>query len=59
MVTSSGDEKDLIESYALGANSYVVKPIDIVQFIAAIKSVGQYWAVINKVPIMHQDIFKF
>jgi len=59
MVTSSGDEKDLIESYALGANSYVVKPIEIVQFIAAIKSVGQYWAVINKVPIMHQDIFKF
>jgi len=43
----------------LGANSYVLKPIDIVQFIAAIKSVGQYWAVINKVPVMAQDIFKF
>jgi len=59
MVTSSGDEKSLIESYALGANSYVVKPIDIVQFIAAIKSLGQYWAVINKVPVMTQDTFKF
>jgi len=57
MVTSSGDEKDLIECYTLGANSYVVKPIDIVQFIDAIKTVGQYWAVINKVPV--QDVFRF
>jgi len=48
MVTSSGEEKDLVESYKLGANSYVVKPVDIVQFIEAIKTLGQYWFVINQ-----------
>ena len=50
MVTSSCEEKDLVESYKLGANSYVVKPVDIVQFIDAIKVLGQYWAVINQPP---------
>ena len=50
MVTSSGEEKDLVESYKLGANSYVVKPVDIVQFIDAIKLLGQYWVVINQPP---------
>ena len=50
MVTSSCEERDLVESYRLGANSYVVKPVDIVQFIDAIKILGQYWAVINKPP---------
>jgi CheY-like chemotaxis protein len=50
MVTSSREEKDLVESYKLGANSYVVKPVDIVQFIDAIKTLGQYWAVINQPP---------
>jgi CheY-like chemotaxis protein len=50
MVTSSREEKDLIESYKLGANAYVVKPVDIVQFINAIKDLGQFWAVINQPP---------
>jgi CheY-like chemotaxis protein len=50
MVTSSREEKDLVESYKLGANSYVVKPVDVVQFISAIKALGQYWAVINQPP---------
>jgi len=50
MVTSSGEEKDLVESYKLGANSYVVKPIDVVQFLDAIKVLGQYWAIINQPP---------
>ena len=50
MVTSSLEERDLVESYKLGANSYVVKPVDIVQFIDAIKVLGQYWAVINQPP---------
>jgi CheY-like chemotaxis protein len=50
MVTSSREERDLVESYRLGANSYVVKPVDIVQFIDAIKVLGQYWAVINQPP---------
>ncbi len=52
MVTSSREEKDLIESYKLGANSYVVKPVDIEKFIDAIKAVGQYWAVINVLPVL-------
>ena len=50
MVTSSAEERDLVESYKLGANSYVVKPVDIVQFIDAISSLGQYWAIINQAP---------
>ena len=50
MLTSSAEERDLVESYKLGANSYVVKPVDIVQFIDAIKVLGQYWAVINHPP---------
>jgi CheY-like chemotaxis protein len=53
MVTSSHEERDLVESYKLGANSYVVKPVDIVQFIDAIKSLGQYWAIINQTPPEH------
>ena len=48
MLTSSCEEKDLVESYKLGANSYVVKPVDITQFINAITVVGQYWAIINQ-----------
>lgn len=50
MVTSSREEKDLVESYKLGANSYVVKPVDIIQFIDALKVLGQYWAIINEPP---------
>ena len=50
MLTSSREERDLVESYKLGANSYVVKPVDIIQFIEAIKVLGQYWAVINQLP---------
>lgn len=51
MVTSSAEERDLVESYRLGANSYVVKPVDITQFIDAIKTLGQFWAVINATAI--------
>jgi CheY-like chemotaxis protein len=53
MVTSSREERDLIESYKLGANSYVVKPVDIAQFMEAIKALGQFWAVINELPSNH------
>ena len=59
MVTSSADEKNLIKSYKLGVNAYAVKPVDIVQFIDAIKTLGQCLAVIQKVPVPVQDIFKF
>jgi CheY-like chemotaxis protein len=50
MFTSSREERDLVESYNLGANSYVVKPVDIVKFIETIKVMGQYWAIINQPP---------
>ena len=50
MLTSSGKQKDLVESYKLGANAYVVKPVDIAQFMEAIKVLGQFWAVINQPP---------
>jgi two-component system response regulator len=50
MLTSSSEERDIVESYKLGANSYVVKPINVLQFIDEIKVLGQYWAVINQPP---------
>jgi CheY-like chemotaxis protein len=50
MLTSSAEEKDVVESYNLGANSYVIKPVDINQFINAIKTLEQFWAVINQPP---------
>lgn len=50
MVTSSREEKDLVESYSLGVNAYVVKPVDFKQFIDAIKQVGSFWAVLNELP---------
>jgi CheY-like chemotaxis protein len=50
MLTSSREEQDLIKSYALGANAYVVKPVDFKEFIEAVKQVGIFWAVINEVP---------
>jgi DNA-binding response OmpR family regulator len=50
MLTSSSEERDVVESYKLGANSYVVKPVDVLQFIDAIKILGRYWAVINQPP---------
>lgn len=50
MVTSSREERDLVESYKLGANSYVVKPVDFTQFMEAIKILGQFWAIVNQPP---------
>lgn len=50
MMTSSRDLHDLEECYKLGANSYVVKPLNIIDFIKVVKDVGKYWAVINETP---------
>jgi CheY-like chemotaxis protein len=50
MVTSSREERDLVESYALGANAYVVKPVDFAQFSEAMRQVGAFWAVLNEPP---------
>ena len=50
MVTSSREENDLVQSYELGVNAYVVKPVDFKQFIDAIKQLGAFWAVLNELP---------
>jgi CheY-like chemotaxis protein len=50
MITSSREEQDLIRSYQLGVNAYVVKPVDFQQFVSSIKQVGFFWAIINEPP---------
>jgi two-component system response regulator len=50
MLTSSSEESDIIDSYNLGANSYVRKPVEIDKFTEAIRQLGMYWAVINELP---------
>jgi len=50
MMTSSRQEQDLIHSYELGVNAYVVKPLKFQDFVEAVKQVGVFWAVINEVP---------
>ena len=50
ILTSSREEKDLIESYKLGVNAYVVKPVDFQQFVEAVKELGAFWAVVNEPP---------
>lgn len=50
MLTSSREERDLAESYALGANAYVVKPVEFHQFLSAVKELGMFWGVINEPP---------
>ena len=50
MFTSSREESDLIRTYELGINAYVVKPVDFRDFIEAVKQVGVFWAVINELP---------
>lgn len=50
ILTSSREERDLIESYRLGVNAFVVKPVDFEQFINAVKQLGIFWALINERP---------
>ena len=50
VLTSSGEEKDMVESYKLGVNSYIQKPVDFDQFRQAIKTLGLYWLVVNQPP---------
>jgi CheY-like chemotaxis protein len=50
MLTSSREEPDLKQSYEMGANAYVVKPVDFQDFMQAVKQIGVFWAVINELP---------
>ncbi|HNW72462.1 MAG: response regulator [Bacteroidales bacterium] len=48
MLTSSSMEQDLVESYHLGVNAYVVKPVDFLEFMEAVRKIGSFWALVNK-----------
>lgn len=50
MLTSSREESDLVATYRLGANAYVVKPVDFQQFVDAVSRLGVFWAIINETP---------
>ncbi len=50
ILTSSREERDLVEGYELGVNAYVVKPVDFSEFVEAVKSLGVFWALVNEPP---------
>lgn len=51
VLTSSKEESDILESYKLGVNSYIVKPVDFDQFIQAVRNLGLYWLLLNQPPL--------
>ena len=53
VLTTSKEQKDVVESYQLGANSYVRKPVDFSRFIEACRQLGLYWLVLNEAPPAH------
>ena len=50
VLTSSREDRDIIESYQLGGNSYIVKPVDFEQFTEAVRTLGMYWLLLNQPP---------
>lgn len=50
VLTTSSEEQDLLDSYSLGCNSYIRKPVDFVQFSEAIRQLGMYWLLVNEPP---------
>lgn len=51
VLTSSKEERDIVESYQLGVNAYIVKPVDFEKFIEAISKIGMFWLVLNQPPL--------
>jgi two-component system response regulator len=52
VLTSSREERDIVESYQLGVNSYIVKPVDFEQFTASMRALGMYWLLLNQPPLL-------
>ena len=50
MLTSSAEERDIVASYSLGVNSYIVKPVDFVKFVEEVAKAGCYWVLLNRIP---------
>ena len=50
VLTSSEEEKDRVESYKLGVNSYIVKPVELESFASVVSEIGFYWVLLNKPP---------
>ena len=55
VLTSSQEEQDVVESYNLGVNSYLVKPVDFDQFIDSVSQLGLYWLLLNEPPVKRQE----